>query len=206
MIGITVTSPGFGYTEATAVVTGGGLATSASVPCQLGGVSGGGLTKRGTGNAVLNAANTYTGVTCVEAGTLTIGSTGSIASGAGLDVRAGATLDLGGQDVTSASVAGGGVIANGNVTLAGTVDFSGSRFGETTVLSGSLAFASDAHIVFAVEEAQLPERSLVLASAAGGVSLPPTVRIEGLPSGYTLKVVGTQLKLCKDRGMLLLFR
>lgn len=204
--GITVTSPGFGYTEATAVVTGGGLATSASVPCQLGDVSGGGLAKRGTGKVVLNAANTYTGVTCVEAGTLTIGSTGSIASGAGLDVRAGATLDLGGQNVTSASVAGGGVIANGNVTLAGTVGFSGSRFGETTALSGSLAFASDAHIVFAVEEGQLPERSLVLASAAGGVILPPTVQIEGLPSGYVLRVVGTQLKLCKDRGLILLFR
>ena len=205
--GVTVTSPGFGYTEATAVLTGGGLATAETASCQLGDVTGGGLVKRGTGTVNLNAANTYTGVTCVEAGKLAVGATGSIADGgAGLDVRAGATLDLGGKALTTSSVAGGGTISNGDVTLAGTVAFSGARFGETTVLSGSLAFAADAHVVFTVEESQLPARSVVLATAAGGVVLPQSVQVEGLPDGYSLLASGSVLKVKKDRGMILLFR
>jgi autotransporter-associated beta strand protein len=82
--GITVTSPGSGYTTATVTLEGGsgtpGLGATpgtATATAQLGPVSSGGLVKNGAGTLFLNATNTYTGLTVVSNGAL--GGTGVIA-------------------------------------------------------------------------------------------------------------------------------
>ena len=54
-----------------------------------------GLTKSGTGTLSLGSANTYTGNTIINAGTLALSSTGSIAAGSPvIDVESGATLNV----------------------------------------------------------------------------------------------------------------
>lgn len=77
----------------------------------------GGLVKTGAGLLVLSGANTYTGPTVVDQGTL------AVLSGAPFTddtvVRAGAFLDLNGADRTLGNLAGDGTVCNGSVTLAG---------------------------------------------------------------------------------------
>src|SRR5690606_22702991 len=74
----------------------------------------GGLAKQGTGTLTLAGANTYTGATNVNAGTLRFGSGGSLAFTSALNVADGASLDLGGA---------------GPQTLSGAVDFApGSNY------------------------------------------------------------------------------
>jgi autotransporter-associated beta strand protein len=54
----------------------------------------GSIVKNGTGNLILNSANTYMGATMVNNGTLALGSTGSIASSSVLKIASGATFDV----------------------------------------------------------------------------------------------------------------
>lgn len=71
--GITVTSPGWDYTEATATLSRGGK--SGTVACTVtlaDNDATGGLTKRGAGTLVLAEANTYGGTTRLEGGTLVL--------------------------------------------------------------------------------------------------------------------------------------
>ena len=79
------------------------------------------LTKTGSANLTLLGNNTYTGATTVSAGTLTIGSTGSVSGSSLLDVASGATLNV-------SAVTGGFVVGDGR-TLRG----SGTVVGNTTV-------------------------------------------------------------------------
>ena len=55
---------------------------------------GGGLTKSGAGVLTLSGANTYTGATVVNAGTLHLDATGTLAGSASLSLASGATLQL----------------------------------------------------------------------------------------------------------------
>ncbi len=67
---------------------------------------GGGLAKDGSGTLTLTGASTYTGTTAVNAGTLAIGTGGSLAS-AGLNIANGATFDtsaLAAYDLGAANV------------------------------------------------------------------------------------------------------
>ncbi len=97
----------------------------------FGGVIGGtgGLTKTGTGVLTLSGANTYSGLTLVDAGTLRLGASGVLADDSTLEVRNGATLDLNGFDETVASFTiAGNLIGSGTLTaaiynlLGGTID------------------------------------------------------------------------------------
>ena len=83
----------------------------------------GGLTKAGTGIFTLSGANTYTGATAINAGTLQGAGGVAIADTSAVTLAnvAGATLDLNGTNETIGSLAGGGA-TGGNVTLgAGTL-------------------------------------------------------------------------------------
>ncbi len=83
-------------------------------------ISGSGVfSQQGTGSTVvLAAANTYTGATTINAGTLQVGIANAISSGSAVTLAnvAGATLDLNSFNDTISSLAGGGT-TGGNVTL-----------------------------------------------------------------------------------------
>ncbi len=79
------------------------------------------LTKTGSANLTLLGNKTYTGATTVSAGTLTIGSTGSVSGSSLLDVASGATLNV--------SAVTGGFVVGSSQTLRG----SGTVVGNTTV-------------------------------------------------------------------------
>jgi autotransporter-associated beta strand protein len=66
-----------------------GLSTTYS-----GALSGGSLTKIGTGTLTLTGASTYTGGTIISAGTLALSGSGSINNSASISIAAGATFDV----------------------------------------------------------------------------------------------------------------
>ena len=103
-----------------------------------GSISGvGGLVRRGFGNVTLNAANSYSGGTYIDEGTLTIGNGGDIQSSSGIDIgssiyNAGAgnaalALSAGAADldrnITVQSGAGSRTLSSADdVTLSGNID------------------------------------------------------------------------------------
>jgi len=102
--GITVTSPGFGYTVApTVTLTGGGFTTAATASLALGTNISGGLTKIGSGILMLSATNTYTGVTVISNGVLTLGLANALPVGNDISVDGG-TYNLNGFTVTNGAV------------------------------------------------------------------------------------------------------
>ena len=85
----------------------------------LNGAADGGFTKRGTGTLALTGANTFTGPTRVEGGTLAVSSADAISDD--VTVADGAALDLGGSSVTLGRIAASGVIVNGSLSVTGSV-------------------------------------------------------------------------------------
>jgi len=74
--------------------------------------TGGSLVKTGTGTLTLSGANTYTGATNVNAGTLQAGAVNAFASSSAFTVAGGATLDLNGTNQIIGSLAGAGTVSN----------------------------------------------------------------------------------------------
>ena len=109
----------------------------------LSGVLRGGATvmnKNGAGTLTLNATNTYTGNTAINAGTLAIGANGAIATSPQISITAGATLDVSakaGFSLTSAQTLGGNGTVAGAITLP-----SGATLNPGTSI-GRLTFSSD---------------------------------------------------------------
>lgn len=77
-----------------------------------------GLTKNGTGTLLLSAANTYTGATTVNAGTLALMAVNALPTTTDLTVNAGATVDLNGNNQAVVTINGSGTITNSAGTLA----------------------------------------------------------------------------------------
>ncbi len=83
----------------------------------------GGLTKTGAGTLTLSGANTYTGPTTISAGTLALGSGGSLGASASFDVAPGAVFDVSAVSFSlglAQSLRGGGTL-KGAATLTGTI-------------------------------------------------------------------------------------
>ncbi|MBR2813259.1 MAG: autotransporter-associated beta strand repeat-containing protein, partial [Reyranella sp.] len=114
----------------------------------------GGLTKQGTGTLVLESVNTYGGATTINAGTLALSGTGSIAGSSGVALAAsGATFDISGASGSQtiqdfAGVAGTSVVLGNNSLTFGTANstsFAGSISGTgglTKQGSGTLTLES----------------------------------------------------------------
>ena len=77
----------------------------------------------GPGRLTLGAANTYTGGTVINAGTLALGSAGSIANSLGISLASGSTLDVSAKSGftlgSAQTLTGGGTIV-GDTVIAGT--------------------------------------------------------------------------------------
>jgi len=76
------------------------------------GVSAVALTKLGTGTLTLSGANTYSGPTAINAGTLAAGAGNAFSANSAFTVASGAQLDLGGYSQTVGSFSGDGTITN----------------------------------------------------------------------------------------------
>ncbi len=101
------------------------------------GTTTGSLTKDGAGTLTLSGANTYTGATNINKGTLTVGATNALSSSTDVTVASGATLNLNNYSDTVGSLAGDGVITLGSGTLTvgannASTTFSGSFTGGNT--------------------------------------------------------------------------
>jgi autotransporter-associated beta strand protein len=102
--------------------SGGNFAYNAAIVNPNGGANALGLTKLGTGWLTLTAANTYTGGTTINGGTLKLSGAGTLGNSSGaLTVNTGGTLDLNAasQGVGNLTGSGGAVVNNGGsaVTL-----------------------------------------------------------------------------------------
>jgi autotransporter-associated beta strand protein len=98
-------------TENTTQTTGGGVNDGQSA----GVFNGLHLTKEGAGIFVLKGANTYTGNTTVNAGTLRLGASESITNTSILTVNASGTFEMKDFSETVHNIAGSGIIRNGGV-------------------------------------------------------------------------------------------
>jgi len=101
-----------------------GFNTSSVRP--IGDVTGqqGPLTKSGAGTLTLTAANTYSGPTTIEQGTLALGAAGSINNSPQIDVQSGAIFDVSavsGFTVGATQTLMGAGTVNGSTTVAGTI-------------------------------------------------------------------------------------
>ncbi len=117
--GVFVTT-GSGYDTVTALTLNPG---TGAAPSYAGVIANGNanmtLTKSGAGKQTLSGSNTYTGATAVNAGTLALGASGSIASSPSLAIAAGAVLDTSAQatyTVPAAQPLELGIIATGTGT------------------------------------------------------------------------------------------
>ena len=144
----------------------------------------GGFTKRGAGTLVLSGANTFTGPTAVEGGTLVAASVDAISDD--VTVADGAVLDLGGNSLAVGRIAASGVVANGSLTV---TDALAVSEGSLLAVDGNLVLAPGSVIDFGLapgEEA--PSQWIAVATCSGTVTLPPRLRARN--AGDALKDCG----------------
>ena len=84
------------------------MSTAFSGVIQDGATAKTGLGKTGTGTLTLSGANTYSGPTRIQVGTLQTAADYVLSSASALTISAGATLDVGNTAQTVASLAGAG--------------------------------------------------------------------------------------------------
>jgi len=176
----------------------------------------GSLTKTGTGNLFLGAANTYSGATTINAGTIAYTAAARIADSSAVTIAAGATLDLVQYSDTVASLAGAGTLtasgtgalaltfggANTNTTFSGQItDAAGSTLSlvkngtGTTILSGTGANTFDGSVTINSGGALNLQKNSALGSTAGGTTVATGGALE-LQGGIT--VAGEALSLSGD--------
>ncbi len=186
------------------------------------------FTKTGEGTLTFNAANTYAAATCVSNGTLATAAAGALPS-EGLLKLAGGAVDLKATEQTAAMLAGFGTVANGSLSVTGSVWPGLGAEGGTlalnatsaafTKLNYSLAKGADGQVVcgrltsdgavdlsgveISVDGLEnMGERQVVLVEAAA-ISGRPTC---ALPSPFSLVKSATRLSLSPMTGTLLIFR
>ena len=187
----------------------------------VGGAIGGAfsLTKNGAGTLALSGANTYSGATTVNGGTLLVNSPGSLASGSAVTVNSGT---LGGSGIVSGTVnvavgcllAPGGVNAIGTLTLANnsasaltlngsTLLFDLSSVAGTcdkiaiTNASGKLVLNGTNTIALSFPAGVVPAGTYTLMTCAGGITTNAgaVLKLQGAYPNAALSVVGNNVVL-----------
>jgi fibronectin-binding autotransporter adhesin len=134
MTGITVTSPGVGYTDTpTFQIFGGGLSGTTTVNATTFATTSGGLTKTGSGTLTLSGTNTYSGNTRVSLGALAITNASALLNST-LDLNA---LDSGTVSFSQDSTLGG-LTGSRSLNMGGRTLSIGSN-NATTTYSGALS-------------------------------------------------------------------
>jgi autotransporter-associated beta strand protein len=137
------------------------------------------LTKSGTGTLTLSGVNTYTGITTVNAGTLSV--TGDISTSSGVTVNTGGTLN-GTGSVSGVTVNNGGTLAPGLPPAIGALS-----------IKGSLLLASAATYMVTVS----PGGASSISNITGSASLGGTLAVTALPGSYSF---GTKYTLLTTTG------
>jgi autotransporter-associated beta strand protein len=144
--GITITSPGSGYTSGQSVaVTFNGGSNAANEAASAApsfnatastALASGGLTKVNNGTLTLSGVNTYAGPTAVNQGTLVVN--GTLGSTSTVSVASGATLS-GSGTIAGANVANGGILSGiaGSSFNIGNLNFSGAGLISATLGAGN---------------------------------------------------------------------
>ncbi|MBU6404689.1 MAG: autotransporter-associated beta strand repeat-containing protein, partial [Proteobacteria bacterium] len=124
-----------------------GNGSSSTVLGAIGGT--GSLTQMGSGTTILTGANTYSGTTTIDAGTLQVGNGGSTGS---LGSNTGAITDNGtlAFDLSNATTLGNALTGTGGLTQMGSgttiLDGINTYSGGTTISGGMLQIGSDANL------------------------------------------------------------
>ena len=106
----------------------------------------GGLTKQGPAIFTLSGANTYTGATTINAGTLQLGAANRIADTSALTVAGGATFNLNNFAETIGSLAGAGNVTLGTGTLTAGGDNTATTYSGMMSGTGGLTKARCRHL------------------------------------------------------------
>ncbi len=131
------------------------------------------LTKIGAGEQTLSGANTYTGNTTVNAGTLAVSGVGTLAGGGTITVNSGGTLDISG--VTAGfSTANPLTLSGGTLTGNGTV-------GNLNMANGALTLALNA-----TTPANLVSGTLTTGGSTNYINVSSVSGISGYPALFTL--------------------
>jgi autotransporter-associated beta strand protein len=134
---------GGGFNSARAIALDGTNTLTAGGDSALSGqiTGSGGLTKLDANVLTLSGANTFSGPTNVNAGTLRQGAANAVPSGSALTLAAGTSFDLGGANASVGSIAGAGNISTGGATLTVGNDNSSTVF--SGVVSGFGTFVKN---------------------------------------------------------------
>ncbi len=156
-----------------AIIDDGGFAITIAAPLMhdpaLGATVDGGLTKLDSGTLTLTANETYTGPTIINAGTLALSGSSSIANSTNVFVASGATFD---PSAVGTFTVGSGKMLWGNGSLKGNFNISGgatlvpgSNSIGTLTFSNSLALATGSTNIFAISHSPLMNDSAIVFGA-----------------------------------------
>jgi autotransporter-associated beta strand protein len=148
------------------------------------GISSGTLVKTDTGTLVLSGANTFTGGTTVNGGTLQVGAANALPATGTVNVASGAILNLNGFNQTFGGLTGAGTVMGASSTIASGATFmpGNGTPGSLMALTGNLAFQSGSF--FLVQVSPTASSSAVV---TGTASLAGTVQASFAAGAYVSK-------------------
>jgi uncharacterized protein with beta-barrel porin domain len=141
-----------------------------------------GLNKNGVGTLVLSAANTYSGATMVDGGTLRAGHAAAFGTSNQFSVAGGATLDLNGFNQTFAVLQGAGTVTGASSTISGMFTPGNGTPGSSMVITGNLAFQAAAQYLVQIDPTTasftVVNGTATLGGAAVGASFAPGTYVQ----------------------------
>jgi autotransporter-associated beta strand protein len=135
------------------------------------GATAGTLIKAGAGTLLLSGANSYTGATNVNGGTLRAGTANAFGASTAFTVASGATLDLNGFNKTFGSLSGAGTVSGANSTISGTFTPGSGTPGTSMTIGGNLVFQAAAQYMLQLNPATSSFASVTGTATLGGASV-----------------------------------